>query len=386
MSVHGLRARLTREDIQRLTDGSDVEGRVLATRKLCTRVALEGFAEADRAAGEAVLALLARDAAEMVRRALAVTLQCSPHLPPSVAKALIADVDSIAIPVISGSPVLTDEELVEIVRGAPEAHQCAVAGRPVISREVVREIVTHATPKAVGITAANDGAHFDAGSYALTFQRFAEAPEVLERFVERSRLPLEVTEKLIAKISDEALQRLVSRHALPAQLAVELAEGARERATVDLVDQAGLSPEPRRFVQQLQLNGRLTPSLILRALFRGHVAFFEHAVAELAGVDHAKAWLLIHDAGPLGLEAVFQRTGLPARILPAVRAALSAYHSIELGADGPADLVRFRKTLTERIFTQFQGAPESDLTYCLERMDVDLGQLGEDDGVLRAAS
>ena len=383
MSVHGLRARLTREDIQRLTDAADPEGRAMATRKLCTRIALDGFSEADRAAGEAVLSLLAEDAAEIVRRALAVTLQRSPHLPPAVARRLIADIDSIALPVISGSPVLTDAELIEIVRTAPEARQCAVAARANVSREVVREIVTHAGAKAVATAAANDGAKFDAGSYALTFQRFEDSPEVLERFVERTRLPLEVTEKLIAKISDEALQRLVSRHALPPQLAVELAEGARERATVDLVEQAGLSPEPRRFVQQLQLNGRLTPSLILRALFRGHMAFFVHAVAELAGIAHAKAWLLIHDAGPLGLEAVFQRTGLPARILPAVRAAISAYHSIEIGADGPSDLVRFRKTLTERIFTQFQGAPEGDLAYCMERLDIDIEQL---DRPVRAAS
>ena len=87
MSVHGLRARLTREDIQRLTDAADPEGRAMATRKLCTRIALDGFSEADRAAGEAVLSLLAEDAAEIVRRALAVTLQRSPHLPPAARSA-----------------------------------------------------------------------------------------------------------------------------------------------------------------------------------------------------------------------------------------------------------------------------------------------------------
>lgn len=385
MSVQSLRARLTRDDIQRLTNSADAEERALATRKLCTRIASEGFSQEERAAGEAILSILSRDAAEMVRRALAVTLQRSPHLPHEIAKALIADLDSIAIPIISGSPVLSDEELIEIVRTASPQRQSAVASRPEVSAKIVREIVTNACPQAVGVAASNDGARFDAGSYALTFERFGDKPDVLGRFVERSRLPLEVTEKLIAKISDVALQRLVSRHALPPQLAVELAEGARERATVDLVDQAGLSPDPRRFVQQLQLNGRLTPSLILRALFRGHVVFFEHAIAELAGVDHAKAWLLIHDAGPLGLEAVFQRTGLPPRILPAVRAALAAYHSIELGADGPADIARFRKTLTERIFTQFQGAPEADLNYCLERLEADFGALPAQGG-LREAS
>jgi len=384
MSVQGLRARLSRDDIKRLTNPADTEGRAVAARKLCTKIAAEGFSPAEREAGEAILAHLAEDAAEMVRRALAITLQRSEHLPREIAKKLADDIDSIAVPIIAGSPCLDDEDLIEIVRHAAPVRQSAVASRPQVSRPVVREIVTHACSQAVGVAAANDGARFDAGSYALCFSRFESEPDVLERFIERTRLPLEVTERLIATISDAALQRLCHRHALPPQLAVELAEGARERATVDLVDQAGLSADPRRFVQQLQLNGRLTPSLMLRTLFRGHVTFFEHAVAELAGIDHAKAWLLIHDAGPLGLEAVFQRTGLPPRILPAVKAALSAYHSIEMGGSGPADLTKFRKTLTERIFTQFQGAPEADLNYCLERLDIDLETL-EEAPALRAA-
>lgn len=105
----------------------------------------------------------------------------------------------------------------------------------------------------------------------------------MDAFVARSCLPLDITERLIAHVSDKALQRLVRRHALPPQVAVEIAEGARERATLDLVDQAGLAHDPKHFVQQLRLNARLTPSLILRALLRGHVTFVEHAFAELAG-------------------------------------------------------------------------------------------------------
>jgi len=372
MSVSPLRARLTKEDVARLADEGNPEARAVAARKFCSRIAYLGLAPEERRAGESILRILSEDAADLVRKSLAVTLSKSPHLPADVAKRLAADADSIAVPIISGSPVLTDEELIEIVRGGSVLRQKAVAGRERVSPKVVREIVIHGDSDAVGVAAANDGAAFDDNAYALTFGRFADEPEVLERFVERDTLAPEITEKLIAHISEEAVKRMVARHALPPQLAVELADAAREHATVDLVEQAGLAPEPRRFVQQLQMNGRLTPSLILRALFRGHIRFFEYAVAELAGIEHRKAWMLVHDAGPLGLEAVFNRTGLPRRVFPAVRAALSAFHSLEMGPDGAIDRARFQKRLAERIFTQFQGAPEADLAYCLERIDADL--------------
>ena len=371
MTVQTLRARLTRDDVARLADQRDPEARALAARKVCARFAADGLSESERALGAEIVRVLAADAAELVRRALSVTLQRSAHLPNDVAKALAADIESIALPVIAGSPVLDDEDLIEIVRGGDARRQTAVAGREKVSSAVVGVIADIGADEAVATAAGNDGAEFDAGCYAKTFERFAERPDILERFVERAHIPMEITEKLISRISDGAMSRLVSRHALPPQLAVELAEGARERATVDLVDQAGLSPEPRRFAQQLQLNARLTPSLILRALFRGHMAFFEHCIAELAEIDHAKAWLLIHDAGPLGLEAVFNRAGLPERLLPAVRAALSAWHSLEIGDGGARDAALFRRRLMERIFTQFQGAPDRELAYCLDRLDAD---------------
>ena len=126
------------------------------------------------------------------------------------------------------------------------------------------------------------------------------------------------------------------------------------------------------------MNGRLTPSLILRALFRGHMSFFEHCMAELAGIPHSKAWLLIHDAGPLGLDALLERSGLPRRILPAIRASVNAYHSLEIGSQGPGDIVKFRAALTQRIFTQFQGAPEADLEYCMARLDADMRAINDD--------
>ncbi len=384
MSVTRLRPKLTQSDIVRLSERADPEARALAARKVCARIAGATMSAQDRAAAQEILRMLAADAAVMVRRALAVTLQKSANLPRDVARKLAADLDTIAVPVITSSPVLEDDDLIEIVRSGEALRQSAVASRARVSPLVVQEMVERAAPGAVGTLAANDGAAFAPKSYTRALERFKDRSDVLERFIDRASLPLEVTERLIARVSDEAMQRLVRRHALPAQLAVELSEGARERATVDLVEQAGLSPDPRRFVQQMQMNGRLTPSLILRALFRGHVAFVEHAMAELAGVEHAKAAVLIHDAGPLGLDALFDRTGLPRRILPAVRAAIETYHSLEIGAGGAVDQARFRKRLCERIFTQFQGAPEEDLAYCLARIDDDQEIVAA--GATRAAS
>jgi len=376
MSVVALRNRLTQEDIRRLVKGETEEVRATAAQKICRRMDAANLTDAERDAAGGILSLIARDAAELVRRALAVTLKNSPNLPREVALKLALDVEAVALPVLENSPVLDDEDLLRVLEHAGSEKRCAVAGRDRVAPIVVHELLDSRDEKAVGIAAANDGAQFDDAAYQRAFADFCESPQVMDAFVARSQLPLDVTEKLISHISDTALQRLVKRHALPPQLAVEIAEGARERATLDLVDQAGLAHDPMHFVQQLRLNARLTPSLILRALLRGHVAFVEHAFAELAGVSHAKAWLLVHDAGPLGLRAVYDRTGMPSRIYPAVRAAFDVLHSMEVPHDEPGR-ARFRRALAERAITRFQGIPEEDLDYILSRFDEDVEPLAK---------
>jgi uncharacterized protein (DUF2336 family) len=162
--------------------------------------------------------------------------------------------------------------------------------------------------------------------------------------------------------------RLVNTHELPPQLAIEIASGARERATLDLVEQAGLSTDPGRFVQQLHLNGRLTASLIMRGLCLGHMNFVEFALAELAGIPRSKAWLMIHDAGTLGLKTIFERAGLPAGMFTAFRMAIEVFHKTELDG-GANDRERFRQRMVERVLTQFQAIPKSDLEYLLDKLD-----------------
>jgi uncharacterized protein (DUF2336 family) len=98
------------------------------------------------------------------------------------------------------------------------------------------------------------------------------------------------------------------------------------------------------------------------------MTFFEWAVAELAGVPHHRTWLMIHDAGPLGLRAIYERAGLPARLYPAFRLAVDTFHSVEF--DGSVhDKERFQEKMLQRFLTQPQPAGREDVDYLLEKMD-----------------
>lgn len=88
----------------------------------------------------------------------------------------------------------------------------------------------------------------------------------------------------------------------------------------------------------------------------------------MAGVPRHRTWLMIHDSGPLGLRAIYERAGLPARLFSAFRAAVDTFHSMEF--DGaPRDRERFQEPMLQRFLTQPESATREDVDYLLDRMN-----------------
>lgn len=368
MSIVTMRANLTDSDIRTLIKGPTEEDRAHAAHKLCRCIDEAELSLEERQHAEGIIQIMAQDAAVLVRRALSVALKNSPKLPREIANKLARDIDTIALPIVLNSPSLTDSDLVEIVRACPPAKQVAVACREALSSTVTGAIAKFGVQEAVGRALANDNAVFDEAGLETTLDRFAGVSSITAQMVHRNELPLTITEKLVSLVAGEAFDYLVNHHELPPQVAIDLAMGARERVTIDIVEQAARQKDVGRFVQQLNLNGRLNPSLLMRGLCLGHIEFVEHAMAELAGVPHQRMWLMIHDSGPLGLKAAFDRAGLPPRLFPSFRAAVDVYHSIEREGSA-ADRITFRKRMLERTLTLFQSVPKDDLDYLLEKLD-----------------
>jgi len=366
MTAH--RARLTEFDIRRLIKASDVDERASAAHKLCRSIDRIDLDDVDREAAQKIIRVLAQDAAELVRRALAVTLKSSELLPRDVARLLAADLDSIALPIIGSSPVFTDDDLIEIVRAGSAVRQVAVAARPRVSRDVADALSRDGCEQSVRTLASNDNADISETAMGRVVDRFGSAPEVVAALAYRQVLPLDITERLVALASEAVRTHLITRHAVAPETAIRLSTFARERATVDLIDQAATTADIATFVGQLNARRALTGSLLLRALARGQMSLFEHGIAELASTPHARSWLMVHDAGPLGLKAIYDRAGLPPRLFQAFRAGVDTWRQLSAeGADTTGEA--FRERMLERFLTQRPNTSRDDLAYLMERLD-----------------
>jgi uncharacterized protein (DUF2336 family) len=362
------RSALSDADIRLLLKGAEPEERALVAHRLCRHIDRANLTDEEREEAHEILRLMARDAAEQVRRALAVTLKSSPLIPRDVANRLARDIESIAVPVLTFSPVFKDEDLAEIVRIGGPVRQMAVARRPILSENVTTAIAEHGVADAVRTACENEAAAFSERGLQTAIDRFEASESVLASIALRNVLPAAVSERLVTLVAGELRERLISGHGVSASTALAVSIGVRERASLDLVEQAARASDLPAFVAHLRKGQRLTASLLLRALANGQMSFFEWGLAELSGVPHHRTWLMVHDAGELGLRAIYERAGLPARLLPAFRAAVDAFHSIDLDGQ-PGDLARFQRRMLERFLSQPQAISRDDVDYLLDKID-----------------
>ena len=319
------------------------------------------MSESERKLAEDIFRKLAADAEVLVREALAANLKSTSDLPHDLAVALAKDVDSVSLPVLKFSEVLTDDDLIEIVRGEDAAaKQVAIAQRATVSTAVADALIDTGNETAVARLVANEGAELTERALGQVLTDYNSSEVVAESISRRPSLPPAISEQLVTAMAEKLQSYLFEKHDLPADAASNLILQTRERATVSLLSRGASGSDLEDLVFQIHANGRLTPSLIIRALCVGDMPFFEAALARLADVPLKNARRLIHDGGELGLRSIYEKAGMPERLFSAVRAAVQILAEEDYDG-GRNDRERFAARIIERLLTQFED-PASKMT------------------------
>lgn len=357
---------LTHADVARLLAEPSAAVRADVADKLARELDRAQLNDAELQIAQDIVRAMARDVELAVRRALANSLRRTRNLPRDVAVRLAGDVEEVALPILTESPVLTDADLIEVVKGGSAGKHAAIAGRTDVSEQVADALVNGAGEAAVAVLLENATARIAETSLGSAIDRFTASDRVKASMVHRADLPVTIAERLVAVVSDKLQSYLVSHHELPVSLATDIVLEGRERALLHF--SLGASEHDlERLVRQMQGNRRLTPLLVLRALCLGDLAFFEAAMSVMAKVSVPNARILIHDAGLNGLTSLYERAGMPPRLLSAVRVAVEVVSGTEFDG-GERDHERYRSRVITRILTQFEDLPQEDLDYLLDKL------------------
>lgn len=359
-------SHLSKDDVDQLLKERSPAVRAEVAGKLASDIDSPQLTDSETALAHEIVRLMAKDVETSVREALAQNLRSAVRLPHDVAVQLASDVESVALPILQESEVLTDADLVTIVsQGSARKHE-AIAGRSTVSTEVSEALIVKADEKAVSTLMTNSGAQISDNSFDKAIERFEDSEHVKEAMVHRTALPVTVAERLTTLVSDRLRDHLVAHHELSPAVAADLVLQTRERTIVEMASGSS-EAEIEELVTQMHENGRLTPSIVLRSLCMGDVMFFESALATRANIPVLNARILIHDGGQLGMKTLYERADMPTNMMPVIRAALEVVHETEMDG-GDHDRDRYKARVIERVLTQFEDVGSDDFEYLLNKL------------------
>jgi uncharacterized protein (DUF2336 family) len=341
---------LTAVDVEKLLADPSPQSRSETAVKVASSFG-PTLGDTERGIAEEIFRIMAKDAETRVREALADCLKDNPSIPKDVALSLASDVDSVSLPIIEFSEVLTDDDLLAIIATDNEAKQIAVAQRPQVSEQISRALVDTERGTVVSTLVANDGAEISREIFDKVVETLGDHADVQEAMVRRRKLPVAI-----------------------AGMADFLVLQSREKATVALSGESSAA-DVMVLVRQLHESGRLTSSIILRALCVGDLPFFEASLSVLTGVPLANTRKLIYDPGELGLQRIYIAAKLPEPQFIAARATVRAVEELEYDGieDAAQDRQRFSRRLIEIILTQYDELgvefESDDLDYLITKID-----------------
>ena len=323
MSATVVNCALSNSDVQRLLSDQSADARIETMSKLVSALKSGAMAEPERVIATDILHRFAADAEAAVREAVSWQLHNSPLLTDALATRLARDIGRVAFPVLRNASRLSDDFLLQVIAERDAEKQLAIAGRQEVSPVLAEAIVETANITVIACLLGNGRAQIADRTLHKALDRYGYLRVVNQPMAEREGLSLSVVEKLVAYVSEEIRSNLVERHHLSPVLVAEIVARGREAATMLLLKPLADNPQDLELVSRhLDRDGRLTASLMLRALCAGDIELFTVGLAVRARIALDRARLLVWDDGRLGLRAIFEKARFATVLLPPFRVAI----------------------------------------------------------------
>lgn len=361
---------LTAEDVNRLLHDNTPQMRIEMTDRIAGAYNQSPLTEYEVLIAEQIFRLLLRDTEVRVRVSLSEHLKDSKRIPHDVVISLAQDVEEVALPMLQYSEVLTDEDLLDLISATEQiSRYLAISRRRSVSDLVTDQLIQKGNEEVAHTLVANEGARISDIGYSRIVESFQNNVSLMKSLSERPYLPVTVVDKLVNVVSHTLGESIKKKyHHMPdEQIDREIdkeVEKTREKETLRLIRNSDSEVDTERLILQLQASGRLNPSVILSALCQGNFNFFEMSLAKLSDIPAANARKLINDRGELGFRAIYNKSGLPDAMFPAVKLLLKIVH--ELHEEGEQlGTSRYANRLVERILQYSEDKNMENLSYII---------------------
>lgn len=267
-----------------------------------------------------VLEILANDQLPNIRAIIAEEIKHLDNVPRRVVNQLARDVeDTVAGPILEYSPLLNDEQLLQIVAsglrgGALEA----LARRKNLSQDLSQAIVDQDEDPAIAELLRNETAEISQKLMDEIAVNAETRPELHLPLVDRGSLSTATIRRIAMFVSASLVDRLISANGLTENLAKEIRLAVRGRidnadSPVDDDDQV-VEEDGAERANELYKKYKLDDYAVLDAIDEGDHAFLARAFQLLSGLKPKQVDKMLTSGSAKGLCALTWKAGLGADI------------------------------------------------------------------------
>ena len=246
------------------------------------------------------LQILARDQFTKIRQVLSETLKDVANAPPDVIRHLAQDAELVVSgPVLEFSPVLSTEDLLEIIASEPvNGALSAVSRRQDLGAAVSDAISISDDRDAITELLGNKSAQIREETLNSLIDRAVDVDAWHEPLVHRPQLPAGAAGRLARFVTDNMLDILTARKDLDPETAREVRTIVNRRLEEPEIEQEeksdqvdGIPPAIMKEVRERHDKGELNADRLNDALQAGNRDFAAAALAVLSGLDES---IIIH--------------------------------------------------------------------------------------------
>jgi len=170
--------------------------RAMLLERIAEAYAEGSFNPAQRRQAEDLFRTAVYDHEPLARSVLADVLKRMTLLPRDIVRSLARDEAQVARPILRTSPLLDDDELVEIARECSRAHRLAIAERDDLSARVAQVLCESRDPPVIKALLANESAALPEPLLHAILDAMDDTPGIVDAMTRRQPLPASVTHRL----------------------------------------------------------------------------------------------------------------------------------------------------------------------------------------------
>ena len=170
--------------------------RAMLLEQIADAYAEGGFTPVQRRQAEDLFRTAVYDHEPLARSVLADVLKRMTHLPHDIVLSLVRDEAQVARPMLRSSPLLDDDDLVEIAREGTRAHRLAITERDDLSAKVAQALCESRDPQVIKSLLANESAALPEPLLHAILDAMDDTPGIVDAMTHRQPLPASVTNRL----------------------------------------------------------------------------------------------------------------------------------------------------------------------------------------------